>query len=196
MDEIIELIDNNRRKLLIIGLMLEIGVFGLAFFTSEGQLALLLRQAARISPRISLLFFAFFVFIYTSKAHGDNEAKYIYSRNFAIIHFIHWLLLMGAMLINNFPFDWLRIIPGILAYISVMVAPFIYKKELFTRTQLVIWEKWYLFIVWIMFFLTYVVRLTNQSPNATGGKGSYIMGMFFVTLLLIYYMANVRKIVK
>jgi hypothetical protein len=187
MDEIIELIDNNRKKLLIIGIALELGVLALAFFTSEGQLALLLRQAARISARISLLFFAFFVFIYTSKANANNETKYIYSRNFAIIHFIHWMLLMAAMLINNFPFEWLRII---------LIAPFIYKNTFFTQSKMLIWEKWYLFIVWIMFFLTYVFRLANLSPNATGGKGSYIMGMFFVVMLLIYFVVNVRKLAK
>lgn len=180
---------NKIKKLIFLGLLFEIIVLVISFFEAEGSLTHFFQAAARLSGRVSLLFFAILLIFSTINQGFEKETlykKYILARNFAILHIIHWFLLATAVKLSGFELAIPRVLGGALAYLMVVLLPFILKGKIFTKISL----KWtmhiYLTYVWFIFFMTYITRVTGKATNITGSMASYWV-LILITLALMFW---------
>jgi hypothetical protein len=93
-------------KLLLIGIILEVIVFIFSYFEANNDVTLFFQASARLSGRVSLLYFSL-LFIYDTIKPTNNDAKiiqtkYILAVNFAVLHIIHWFLLATAISMSGF----------------------------------------------------------------------------------------------
>jgi hypothetical protein len=196
-------------RLLPIGIALELLVLITSYFESSGDTTAFFQAAARLSGRVSLLFFTFY-FIYSTlnpsvkalsvKEYPENEGlktKYILSRDFAIIHLIHWVFLAIAVKLSGFELVPYRVAGGALAYFMVVAMPFILKKKIFTNFSLRVTEGVYIFYVWLIFFMTYLPRIRGHVPTATGNMQAYYILIIFTIGLILWriFMLLKRKLV-
>ena len=169
---------NKLTKLLITGIGLEILVMLLAYIESQGDTTLFFQASARLSGRVSLLFFLFYG-IYATR-HPSVEigsvalsVKTMLVRDFAVIHVIHWVFLAIAVKLSGFELVPFRVLGGSLAYLMIVLMPLIYQKKLFSTVSLVMMQHVYIFYVWLIFFMTYLSRVREQTPTATGDMTAY-----------------------
>jgi hypothetical protein len=184
-------------RLLPYGIALEILVLIISYFENTGDAAAFFQAAARLSGRVSLLFFAFYLIYATLhpsvKSLTVNEypedtvlkTKHILSRDFAIIHGIHWVFLAIAVKLSGFELVPFRVAGGALAYLMIVVMPFILNKKILGNLNLFVTEGVYIFYVWLIFFMTYLSRIRGQTPTATGTMPVYyVLTVITIGLLL------------
>ncbi|MBL7813925.1 MAG: hypothetical protein JNL70_02880 [Saprospiraceae bacterium] len=179
-------------KLLIFGFVLEVVVLLLSYFESNGNTTLFFQAAARLSGRVSLLFFIIYAFFATRFHKSDkpsvSEVKHILVSDFAIIHLIHWVLLVVAVKLSGFELVPYRLAGGALAYIMVVSMPYVYAKKLFSSVSTIVLEHIYITYVWLIFLMTYVPRLQGKVPTATGSTTAYWILLGFVVLFMLWRM--------
>ena len=170
--------NNKITKLLVLGIALEILVLLLAFVESKGDTTLFFQVSARLSGRVSLLFFLFYG-IYATR-HPSVETgsialsvKTMLVRDFAVIHVIHWVFLAVAVKLSGFELVPFRVFGGALAYLIIVLMPLVYQKKLLTSVSLTTMQHVYIFYVWLIFFMTYLSRVRGQTPTATGDISAY-----------------------
>ena len=169
---------NKLTKLLITGIGLEILVMLLAYIESQGDTTLFFQASARLSGRVSLLFFLFYGIYATRHPSVEIDSvalsvKTMLVRDFAIIHVIHWVFLAIAVKLSGFELVPFRVLGGSLAYLMIVLMPFIYQKKLLLNVSLVTMQHVYIFYVWLIFFMTYLSRVRGQTPTATGNMTAY-----------------------
>jgi hypothetical protein len=156
-----------------IGLLAEVIVLCLAWIESQGDSTDFFQAAARLSGRVSLVFFSILL-IYATRhpgfLHGSSvwKSKLSLYRDFAMVHAIHWCLLAVAVQKSGFELDPVRVAGGILAYALVVGMPLLVHFNVLHTNILVRVQAFYLFWVWLVFFLTYVTRLRGQTPIHSG----------------------------
>lgn len=182
---------NKLTKLLITGIGLELLVMLFAFVESQGDTTVFFQASARLSGRVSLLFFLFYG-IYATR-HPSVETgsvalsvKTMMVRDFAVIHIIHWVFLVIAVTLSGFELVPLRVLGGALAYLMIVLMPLIYQKKLLTSVSLMTMQHVYIFYVWLIFFMTYLSRVRGQTPTATGDMSAYWVLMGVTTAFLIW----------
>lgn len=179
-------------KFSYIGIALELFVLVVSYAYSKNDVALFFQLSARFSGRVSLLFFCM-LFIYATlhpsleRKSEPMSIKFILASNFAICHLIHWAFLAIAMHLNNRPLVPVKLIGGALAYLMIVMLPFILKGKGINNTFL----KWtlqvYLFYVWSIFFITYLSRVTGSSnPPFASVKAFYYAVTFGLVVLMIW----------
>ena len=184
-----------------IGLGLELLVLLLSYLETGDYWHLFFRATARLSGRVYLLYFAHFLVYATLNPSAEKgseplKTKFILARNFAIMHIIHWFLLVTAIKMNGFELPLARLVPGIIAYSMVVLMPFVLNGNLFKTIKLSLAQNVYVYYVWLLFFLTYLARLSGNSPTATGTMPVYIALMIVTISLLVWrilYLANQSK---
>jgi hypothetical protein len=185
-------------KLLAAGLFLEAGVLGLSYLESGGNSVLFFSAAARLSGRVSLLYFGM-LFIYATLYPSVEKkstvllVKYTLAKNFAILHIIHWFLLAIAVSKSNFELVPSRLIGGGIAYALIVLLPFIIKQKIFSRLPLQLVFGVYLPYVWLIFFMTYLSRVTGSSVAVTGSMAAYRVLMDLTILLMLWRIAWLIK---
>ncbi len=188
-------------KLLPYGYGLEALVLLMAYIESYGDTPAFFQAAARLSGRVSLLFF-FILGIYatiypseipnteggtqTEKERLVHKVKTSLSKDFAIVHVIHWMFLAVAIALSGFDIVPIRVLGGALAYALIIVMPLIYEKRLFADKPLPILENGYIIYVWFIFFMTYLPRVFGNAPKATGNLSSYIVFMAFTVAFMAW----------
>jgi hypothetical protein len=182
---------NKISKLLILGIALEVLVILLAFMESKGDTILFFQASARLSGRVSLMFFLFYG-IYATR-HPSVETNSIplsiktqLTKDFAVIHIIHWVFLAIAVVLSDFELVPFRVAGGALAYGMIVVMPFIYQRKLFASFSLPMMQHVYIFYVWLIFFMTYLSRVRGQTPTATGDMTYYWVLMVVTTSFLVW----------
>ncbi|MES2797991.1 MAG: hypothetical protein V4683_18635 [Bacteroidota bacterium] len=179
----------NINQFIYWGLLLEILVLIFSYYESNGLVTSFFQAAARLSGRVSLLFFAL-LFIYSTVNIGFEPAlltnKYILAKDFAILHIIHWFLLATAVNLSGFELVPSRVFGGALAYLMILILPFLLKRVFLKNISL----KWpmhiYLSYVWFIFFMTYVSRVTGKATNITGSLSSYWLLISATIILMIW----------
>lgn len=187
--------------LMPLGVALTAFVLVFSFIDHGSDWPLFFSAAARLSGRVSLLFFVL-LFAYATLTARDRKSPEVrnrmfsFSMAFAIIHLIHWLLLMSSLLGNGHELMPARLAPGIAAYLIILILPLSFRNSSFTLSP--VWEKFLLYYVGVIFLLTYVSRISGKSPHATGSMPSYIFFLAVVVLILtwsiVYRISDSKKI--
>lgn len=184
-------------KLLMLGIALEVFVMILAFIESKGDKTLFFQASARLSGRVSLIFFLFYG-IYATR-HPSVEIGIPLSiktqlvSDFAVIHIIHWFFLAVAVVLSDFELVPFRVAGGALAYLMIVLMPFIYQKKLLSNISLITLQNVYVFYVWLIFFMTYLSRVRGQTPTATGQMFAY--GVLIV-VTMSFFVWRIVKIIR
>lgn len=177
-------------KLLWIGLGLEALVLLAAFLESGGETAAFFQASARLSGRVSLLFFSLllvYATLHPSFERGSEtfQVKFRLFQVFAILHVLHWFLLVTSIWFNGFELVPARLAGGALAYLLVVGMPLLLLSEGLSGKFLRRLQGFYLFWVWFVFFMTYLTRLRGQSPDASGSPEAWWpLAAFTVGLML------------
>lgn len=178
------------KKSLLIGLLLESFVVLYSYFECSGNITYFFQTSARLSGRVSLLFFSLLFLYHTLqpdlKEKKVLDSKYNLSFNFAIIHIIHWFFLAVSVYINNFNLVPTRVIAGAIAYLIIIVLPFAIKRKILQKVALNKILNVYLFYVWFIFFMTYLSRLTSKDNHFSGSKSTYIVLIIFTIGLMLW----------
>lgn len=184
-------IEKHLSRWMILGILLEIIVLALAYVEADGDWLYFFRSAARLSGRVSLLFFSL-SFVYITLNPGFERTlvstKYRLNLNFAIIHMIHWFFLATAIYLNDFIIPIPRLIPGFLAYVVIVCSPLVFKSFSTNLKLLKLIQNSFLYLPWTVFFLTYLTRLTGNAPSITGQMAAYIPLMIYTVGLLIWHL--------
>jgi hypothetical protein len=165
-------------RLIWLGLSLECLVLLAAGLESGGETRAFFQAAARLSGRVSLLFFALLLVYATlhpafERGSDSLRVKERLFRDFAILHVIHWFLLAKSVYLSGFELVPTRVAGGALAYLLVVGMPLVIRGNWFKINVLARLQGFYLFWVWLIFFLTYVTRLRGQSPDASGAPSAW-----------------------
>lgn len=179
----------------MLGIALEVLVMLLAYIESKGDTTLFFQASARLSGRVSLMFFLFYG-IYATR-HPSVETGISLSiktqlvTDFAVIHIIHWVFLAIAVKLSGFELVPFRVAGGALAYLMIVLMPFIYHKKLFASFSLLTMQHIYIFYVWLIFFMTYLSRLRGQTPTATGDMTAYQVLIAITSTFLIWRIVKI-----
>lgn len=187
----------NISKWLWAGFLLEIFVVWAAWQESDGATTAFFQSAARLSGRVSLLFFGVFV-VYAGRfpnVEAGSEHLKIKGRlafDFMVVHVIHWFLLAAAVRLSGFELVPFRLAGGILAYGLVVAMPFILRGQIRLPWSVALTQHLYVFYVWLIFFMTYLTRIQGKTPTATGSMSFYYFGMGACIALLSFYLFPIR----
>ena len=178
-------------KLLMFGIALELIVVLLSYMESQGDTTLFFQAAARLSGRVSLAFFLFYGIFATRHPSVEIGSPVVSVKtqlvtDFAVIHIIHWVFLAIAVKLSGFELVPFRVAGGALAYGMIVVMPFIYQKKLFASLSLSMMQHVYIFYVWLIFFMTYLSRVREQTPTATGDMTYYWVLIAVTTSFLVW----------
>lgn len=175
----------------MLGIALEVLVMLLAYIESKGDTTLFFQASARLSGRVSLMFFLFYGIYATRHPSVEWDSiplaiKRQLTKDFAVIHIIHGVFLAIAVKLSGFELVPFRVAGGALAYLMIVLMPFIYHKKLFASFSLLTMQHIYIFYVWLIFFMTYLSRLRGQTPTATGDMTAYQVLMAITSAFLIW----------
>lgn len=188
-------------KHLLTGILLEVLVLIISFIEANGDVVHFFQAAARLSGRISLLYFAILFVYSTLNPSVDVGSKPLYvktvlSHNFLILHVIHFFLLATAARLSGFPVVPYRLTGGALAYLMVALYPFILHGKIFTRMSKKLAQHIYLNYVWLIFLFTYLSRVSGKALNVTGDILAYqVLFGITITLMLWRIVVLIRRIV-
>lgn len=179
-----------------IGLLLELVVIIVAFFTSS-DLTTFFQTAARLSGRVSLLLFALVVYYFS--LHWEileNEVKnekYRLSRDFAIIHLIHWCFLAVAVSRSNFELKLERIIAGFIAYCCIVAFPYLLKNNKLDKNQYFKFQNFYIFYTWFIILMTYISRVKAPQDFSGSAIGYQLHLLAAIAILLVHFVLRKKS---
>jgi hypothetical protein len=182
-------------RLIVLGLVLELLVLLVAFLESDGAMQSFFQASARLSGRVSVLFFSVLM-IYATLVpefeRGTNEfrTKYILFRDFAIVHIIHWFLLAAAVYLSPFELLPIRVMGGAIAYGLVAAMPYLMERASTGQPTLVAVQASYMFWVWIVFTMTYTSRLGGSTSSHTGSPAAW--WPIFIWLIGLIFWRSLR----
>lgn len=169
------------KKLLLLGVLAEIVIFLIAYFTHP-ETGDTFRYAARYSGRLSfgVFFYAFYLFANSYPTPiVQNQSLRNFITLFAVLHIIHFGFLAMSVYLNSIPLETIKVIGGALAYLMIVVAPF-KLDQVSSRLQLV-----YFYYVSLVMSLTFVARLKGDFEGAEPYWFHYFgLGMMIVGAVL------------
>ena len=167
------------RQLLLAGILFETIIF-LIFFYSKQELADVFRYSARYSGRLSLIIYLYcFYKFYRAFLNSDNlkrvkDLVFI----FGVLHVIHFGFLALSVHLNNLPIIPVKITGGALAYLMIIIYPFIIEK-----IKKHIYHLIYFYYVGIVMLMTYVARIKGDFE---GAEPEIFHKIAFVFLILVF----------
>ena len=167
------------RQLLFAGIFFETIIF-LMFFYSKQDLGDVFRYSARYSGRLSLIIYLYcFYKFYRAFLNSDNlkrvkDLVFI----FGVLHIIHFGFLALSVYLNNLPIIPVKITGGALAYLMIIIYPFIIEK-----IKKYIYHLIYFYYVGIVMLMTYVARIKGDFE---GAEPEIFHKIAFVFLILVF----------
>ena len=167
------------RQLLFAGIFLETIIFFI-FFYSKQDLGDVFRYSARYSGRLSLIIYLYcFYKFYRAFLNSDNlkrvkDLVFI----FGVLHIIHFGFLALSVYLNNLPIIPVKITGGALAYLMIIIYPFIIEK-----IKKYIYHLIYFYYVGIVMLMTYVARIKGDFE---GAEPEIFHKIAFVFLILVF----------
>ena len=167
------------RQLLFAGIFLETIIFFI-FFYSKQDLGDVFRYSARYSGRLSLIIYLYcFYKFYRAFLKSDNlkrvkDLVFI----FGVLHVIHFGFLALSVYLNNLPIIAVKITGGALAYLMIIIYPFIIEK-----IKKPIYHLIYFYYVGIVMLMTYVARIKGDFE---GAEPEIFHKIAFVFLILVF----------
>ena len=167
------------RQLLFAGIFLETIIFFI-FFYSKQDLGDVFRYSARYSGRLSLIIYLYcFYKFYRAFLNSDNlkrvkDLVFI----FGVLNVIHFGFLALSVYLNNLPIIPFKITGGALAYLMIIIYPFIIEK-----IKKHIYHLIYFYYVGIVMLMTYVARIKGDFE---GAEPEIFHKIAFVFLILVF----------
>ncbi len=167
------------RQLLFAGIFLETIIFFI-LFCSKQDLGDVFRYSARYSGRLSLIIYLYcFYKFYRAFLNSDNlkrvkDLVFI----FGVLHVIHFGFLALSVYLNNLPIIPVKITGGALAYLMIIIYPFIIEK-----IKKHIYHLMYFYYVGIVMLMTYVARIKGDFE---GAEPEIFHKIAFVFLILVF----------
>ena len=181
-------VDFTLKKLIIIGVLLEIIIFLLSYFL-QPSIEDVFRYAARYSGRLSFFVFLFTFYLFAISYH-KKEIQKTQLKNFIILfatlHCIHWCFLAMSVYSNQIALEVPKVIGGGIAYGMIISAPFLFFK-LKPKFQLV-----YFYYVSLVMALTYVARIKGDFPGVTPNWYHYF-GLIVMIICCIVFGIWIKK---
>jgi hypothetical protein len=114
---------------------------------------------------------------------------------FAVAHGIHLIELLSYVYLTQIPLVPVRGAGGFFAYALIFIMPFLYQRNLLNDKRGNALLLFYQFYVWLVIFMTYVVRLKGDFPNAGGTHTEYVALFSIVCVLLVVklYLTFVKR---
>ena len=167
------------RQLLFTGIFLETIIFFIFFYYKQ-DLGDVFRYSARYSGRLSLIIYLYcFYKFYKAFLNSDNlkrvkDLVFI----FGVLHVIHFGFLALSVHLNNLPIIPVKITGGALAYLMIIIYPFIIEK-----IKKHIYHLIYFYYVGIVMLMTYVARIKGDFE---GAEPEIFHKIAFVFLILVF----------
>ena len=167
------------RQLLFAGIFLETIIFFIFFYYKQ-DLGDVFRYSARYSGRLSLIIYLYcFYKFYRAFLNSDNlkrvkDLVFI----FGVLHVIHFGFLALSVHLNNLPIIPVKITGGALAYLMIIIYPFIIEK-----IKKHIYHLIYFYYVGIVMLMTYVARIKGDFE---GAEPEIFHKIAFVFLILVF----------
>ena len=140
------------KQLLYFGIIIEIIIFFIFYYTKE-DIGDLFRYSARYSGRLSLLVYLYCFYSYVRTFLIDQDLKKVKDLVFifGVLHLIHFGFLALSVYFNDLPIIPLKVMGGAIAYLMIIVYPFLINKIKKTKYHLI-----YFYYVGIVMLMTYV----------------------------------------
>lgn len=167
------------RQLLFAGIFFETIIFFI-FFYSKQDLADVFRYSARYSGRLSLIiylycFYKFYrAFLIKDKLKRVKDLVFI----FGVLHVIHFGFLVLSVYLNDLPIIPVKITGGALAYLMIIIYPFIIEK-----IKKYVYHLIYFYYVGIVMLMTYVARINGEF---VGAEPEIFHKIAFIFLILVF----------
>ena len=167
------------RQLLFAGIFLETIIFFI-FFYSKQDLGDVFRYSARYSGRLSLIIYLYCFYIFYKAFLNSDNLKRVKDLVFifGVLHVIHFGFLALSVYLNNLPIIPVKITGGALAYLMIIIYPFIIEK-----IKKPIYHLIYFYYVGIVMLMTYVARIQGDFE---GAEPEIFHKIAFVFLILVF----------
>jgi hypothetical protein len=172
-----------------LGVLLEIALF-LYFYNVKPDINEVFRYAARYSGRLSLGIYLLCFFLFRS-AFLNNKSLKITQKAlgvFAVMHVIHFLFLAYSIYLNQAPIVPTRLAGGFIAYLMIVIYPFIIEKINRKAIHLT-----YFYYVGFVMILTYISRVKGQFIGAEPEIFHFTALGVLIFILLIFGTQMVLK---
>lgn len=170
-----------------LGVLLELILF-FFFYSIEPEINEVFRYAARYSGRLSLGIYLLCFFLY-QEASLKNKSLRITKKAlgvFAIMHLIHFIFLAFSIYLNEVPIVPTRLAGGFIAYIMIIIYPFLMEKINRKTYHLT-----YFYYVGFVMIMTYISRIQGQFVGANPEMFHYIaLGELILCLLFFWNAIN------
>ena len=173
----------------LLGVLLEVLLF-LYFFNMEPDINEVFKYAARYSGRLFLGIYLLCFYLFRS-AYLNKESLEITQKAlgvFAVMHVIHFFFLAYSIHLNQVPIVPTRLAGGFIAYLMIVVYPFLIEKINRKAFHLT-----YFYYVGFVMIMTYISRVRDQFIGAEPEAFHYISLIVLVFVLLIFGTQMVLK---
>ena len=142
----------------VLGVLLEVLLF-LYFYNMEPDINEVFKYAARYSGRLSLGIYLLCFYLFRS-AYLNKKSLEITQKAlgvFAVMHVIHFFFLAYSIHLNQVPIVPTRLAGGFIAYLMIVVYPFLIEKINRKAFHLT-----YFYYVGFVMIMTYISRVSGQ----------------------------------
>ena len=175
-------LESSLKKLLIIGLLFELVIFGVSYLIVDNwgeTFRLSARYSGRLSLVIYLICFYHFTFSFVKRKSETKLKNSIIV--FCFLHYIHFIYLSLAVYLNDLPIIPVRLTWGFIANLMILIYPFI-----ITKIKNLIYHLIYFYYVGIVMAITILGRINGTFEGANPAISHYI-GLALISLGFIYF---------
>ena len=175
------------KKIISLGVFAELLIF-LIFFLSINDISETFRYSARYSGRLSLIVYLYCFYVFSKEFEGNkyNKTKKVVLL-FSILHLIHFIYLAFSVWLNELPIIPYKLLGGFIAYILIIIYPFLIDKIKKTIYHIV-----YFYYVGIVMAVTYLARIKGEFVGAPTELFHYF-GFSIVILIFILFGYKIFK---
>jgi hypothetical protein len=175
------------KKIISLGVFAELLIF-LIFFLSIDDISETFRYSARYSGRLSLIVYLYCFYVFSKEFEGNkyNKTKKVVLL-FSVLHLIHFIYLAFSVWLNELPIIPYKLLGGFIAYILIIIYPFLIDKIKKTIYHIV-----YFYYVGIIMAVTYLARIKGEFVGAPTELFHYF-GFSIVILIFILFGYKIYK---
>tara|TARA_B100001175_G_scaffold43369_1_gene32593 strand:+ start:197 stop:769 length:573 start_codon:yes stop_codon:yes gene_type:complete len=183
------------KNLLFTGFLIELLIFGFSYIIAENW-GEIFRLSARYSGRLSLVVYLICFYQFTFSFLKKKSEKKLKDSIivFCFLHYIHFIYLTLAVYLNNIPIIPARLAGGFIAYLMILIYPFIISK-----IKKIIYHLIYFYYVGIVMAVTILGRVRGDFEGAEPeffhylGLASVILGFIYFTSVIIRSKKSIIK---
>ncbi len=167
-------------KLLFLGMFIELLIFLISYLFKE-NFGDVFRYSARYSGRLSLFVYLYCFYIFFESFITNKNLKKLkeFVLIFGILHVVHFGYLAMSVFLNELPIIPVKVTGGAIAYMMIIIYPFIINKIKNTTYHLI-----YFYYVGIVFLMTYLARIRGDFE---GASPEIFHKIAFLLLILVFF---------